>query len=1817
MKNSVRIVLLLLVLFFSISLAACNDLLQSNQQIVDAVYDQLDVIYQSPDDHQDSVTTHVTLVTIIDEIDIIWSSSHPSVISPTGNVTRQQSNTTVTLTATITKNDVTRIKTFDLIVMSTAFSYQDHTLVTTVKNELSIGYAIGDHKDYVTRNVTLPTLIQGVSISWATSHSQMITTLGVVTRTNENTTVTLTATLTKGVEVQTKTFELLVIRQQTTLDIQKPTSHDDVSTHRDTLNLSYQQPGLNGIKLNTFDKITFFNSLAGTQLIAPNTSLSIQMDATFEFNLFDEYYSRLFDLNTLVNAYQFNAQMKATGVYGQSFADSSLMGQIIFNGHMDLVNEYGENTYSTKHSLALDSDFYLSQSSMYIDGFYKLYGNHVAEAAQMKHEMEDYAVFLNSIFEAVEFEIPNYDPIPTQEMSQLLDLVESLDIYKDGSKKYILHFENNDDIKAISEYLFSYESDRKIMEDLFNHNITLTLVIEDKKLTYIYIEFITPDVETSIYERTDITGKMDMRLEIKLGDSISISMPSFNDFEEDGMIDFSPFAEAFSQGELIDTVINDGLPVVMTQIDEYDYYNMQIPVHYIYEDGYRVTYVNLNKYNVDLNTLGQQTVFVDQIDIDVEVIPELTFEMIKGVYRIQETYPEDNIYKYLYIVKIGGVYNSIIEESSQNFTDEELIGKYNNLDIDSLEHFNTFIYNHTIDINDGYSRRISYHHDYLLSYQYININDNYINNDILYTKVQGQTEFKDYVGPVDYYITGVPETYDLSQGLSNLDEVVSHIIYSDLSEVEIPFSEANLTSYYFRGIAEWSSQPHFEINIHVNYKNIFIDFSVRLANDITEDRSGFYAIQYDQYIKIINLIPINGSVFRYRHGNYLGDKSIEELTLEDLSNLNYYQTVAFITDNMMIYEYQEYTYTEENNHLLMTNTQHGGQTSYIFISSLPRYLIDEDYVVEYDSQAKTSYEMGEFFILEKGNITIKYNDGDSYDVTDIASISSYSSYFMDSSKRIYVAGDHRVRLGFTLFGKSLEAYQDITVTDQNVYHTSRDVQGYYYQIMNGDDIEVLEFAYNQEGYVLKIYTFSLLDLGTELTIEAIVSFLEDYQYYYWYQSTYYLLDGSKMYFQSHMMVGEQQDYVNSIDYMIDDTHLYLSNQNNTYNYYYLGEVHRYLNDYSYQIEVEPADAEIEFYLGSIVTKEDLNFYAVYSDERILIEPALIEMDPFMILEENGVTQYVRVINGNQTNFTIKPSMEMSYLETHLIEGIFYNREHQTVMAIGDTGFGYVALVKYQYVQHPSEDKYFVRDFNKNQGAYQVGVSGDYLWMGHTLTNFTFDGVTLVYTMGEDVYSFEYVGEAYRFFFDLDYSFRYEDSQLKTTYRIGEEIKHEGLMVYIEYQDGDSYLIQPDWYDQVYYNYFNDWMYVYPSFANRSVYNSYVVYTYYDEDYDLTKDILGVYEILHEDYKEYIMIHKERGFYHYLVRSIRYGLYEDAGNTEDIIDALLRRNQYSAAIFVSPDSIYHMSLINWNYSLKYYEYQVMNQEIILDNGENFTFSKIADLPFVAELYFDNAYEVKVDFISDVSYGDPILKEDVRVYFYDSINELEIDIPSEYYETYPTNLLNLSSHIIVVIMGEGRSYAFENYPEFDGQNDDYVGFYFMFDPQSQDYSYVFIVKIKDINMIVMTHQVSIAPEQLTTEDIINIFKWHWSTDRVFIKNNVISSSSEQGTINWENENLVLQFYSRTYVLTPYENEIDRYIYDHTFELEMTNQDIYQNGEAPFNWSNHQFTITYDNGETFVLTENLIWDRDYYYTYNRIYIQINTTMYTSHEFTLDSNY
>lgn len=76
---------------------------------------------------------------------------------------------------------------------------------------LEVGFQTGDTKDSVTKDVTLPTTVGDVTITW-TSSDQAIAATGKVTRSYVTKEVTLTATLTLGEESEVATFVVTVVK---------------------------------------------------------------------------------------------------------------------------------------------------------------------------------------------------------------------------------------------------------------------------------------------------------------------------------------------------------------------------------------------------------------------------------------------------------------------------------------------------------------------------------------------------------------------------------------------------------------------------------------------------------------------------------------------------------------------------------------------------------------------------------------------------------------------------------------------------------------------------------------------------------------------------------------------------------------------------------------------------------------------------------------------------------------------------------------------------------------------------------------------------------------------------------------------------------------------------------------------------------------------------------------------------------------------------------------------------------------------------------------------------------------------------------------------------------------------------------------------------------------------------------------------------------------------------------------------------------------------------------------------------------------------
>lgn len=106
----------------------------------------------------------------------------------------------------------------DIIITGNPMSLTDEEAVQLDRHNLEIIFQGSDQHDAVTEDIFLAsTGINGSSISWDSSHPEWINAFGHVTRPeNEDVQVTLTATLTKGAAVATKTFNLVVVALSST-----------------------------------------------------------------------------------------------------------------------------------------------------------------------------------------------------------------------------------------------------------------------------------------------------------------------------------------------------------------------------------------------------------------------------------------------------------------------------------------------------------------------------------------------------------------------------------------------------------------------------------------------------------------------------------------------------------------------------------------------------------------------------------------------------------------------------------------------------------------------------------------------------------------------------------------------------------------------------------------------------------------------------------------------------------------------------------------------------------------------------------------------------------------------------------------------------------------------------------------------------------------------------------------------------------------------------------------------------------------------------------------------------------------------------------------------------------------------------------------------------------------------------------------------------------------------------------------------------------------------------------------------------------------
>lgn len=274
---------------------------------------------------------------------ISWVSSDPAIISVTGEVNHPAfslylGHAPVTLTATVTRRDTSTVKTYEVMVYPdrnpTDFDRVNYCKEKYVINEIILN---GNDPIYVKTNLSLPTSnsgayyydinIGGCTISWESSHPDVIAADGTVTRPQKghpSVEVTLTATISYGEATDTKSFTFIVTPME---EYPFAINYDDFNT---TDRLQFN--GASGIVETTNrneESVTAFKFSNGTgstggsvftkNRIRLGEDLSFSTAFTFRIDNLTNYY----DLEKS-GAFTFTLQGIGNNVYPQDLNDTAI-----------------------------------------------------------------------------------------------------------------------------------------------------------------------------------------------------------------------------------------------------------------------------------------------------------------------------------------------------------------------------------------------------------------------------------------------------------------------------------------------------------------------------------------------------------------------------------------------------------------------------------------------------------------------------------------------------------------------------------------------------------------------------------------------------------------------------------------------------------------------------------------------------------------------------------------------------------------------------------------------------------------------------------------------------------------------------------------------------------------------------------------------------------------------------------------------------------------------------------------------------------------------------------------------------------------------------------------------------------------------------------------------------------------------------------------------------------------------------------------------------------------------------------------------------
>ncbi|MBD0401452.1 immunoglobulin-like domain-containing protein [Flammeovirga sp. EKP202] len=184
----------------------------TDEELVALAKENLEITYATGEDAM-TVTQDIILPTSGENgVIVSWESSNSSVITASGEVTRLEVDSDVVMTATLTKNDASDTKEFNIKVLLEVREPTEEELLQEAVEALEIVFEEGDDADNVSQNITLPTGgLHNSVITWDASAHANISDNGEVTITDDAVSASVVATLTLGESSATKSFTLSTV----------------------------------------------------------------------------------------------------------------------------------------------------------------------------------------------------------------------------------------------------------------------------------------------------------------------------------------------------------------------------------------------------------------------------------------------------------------------------------------------------------------------------------------------------------------------------------------------------------------------------------------------------------------------------------------------------------------------------------------------------------------------------------------------------------------------------------------------------------------------------------------------------------------------------------------------------------------------------------------------------------------------------------------------------------------------------------------------------------------------------------------------------------------------------------------------------------------------------------------------------------------------------------------------------------------------------------------------------------------------------------------------------------------------------------------------------------------------------------------------------------------------------------------------------------------------------------------------------------------------------------------------------------------------